>query len=102
MLLGTHFALLSALSDQGDFLSSYFIAYNLLYIHPISVFQAPGMLPDFVFSIWDLDVQKCYKIEDVLYQQKNLEKNSTSEKSIELVQLCQKQMPMGKVIYSLR
>lgn len=77
MLLGglnSHFALLSTLSDWAYFSSSYFIAYNLLYIHSISFFQASGMLPVFVFSIWDLDVQKCYKIEDVLYQHKSFEK----------------------------
>lgn len=77
MLLGvlnSHFALLSTLSDWAYFSSSYFIAYNLLYIHSISFFQTSGMLPVFVFSIWDLDVQKCYKIEDVLYQHKSFEK----------------------------
>ena len=56
------------------FLSSYFLAYNLLYIYSISFFQASGMLPVFVFSIWDLGVQKCYKIEYVLHQHKSLEK----------------------------
>lgn len=101
MLLDFHFALHSTLSDHRE-LSSYLIAYNLLYIHPISVFQAPGMLPIFTFSIWDLDVQKCYKIEDVLHQHKGFEKNSTSEKSVELVQPFQKQMAMGKAIYSLQ
>lgn len=55
-------------------MSSYFIAYNLLYIHSIRSVQASGILPVFVFSVWDLDVQKCCKIEDVLYQHKSFEK----------------------------
>lgn len=54
------------------------------------------------FSIWYLDVQKCYKIEDVLYQHKSFEKNSTSAKSIEFVQPSQKQIPMGRVTYTLQ
>lgn len=73
-VLNSQCTLLSTLSDQGDFLSSFLIAYKLWYIHSISFFQASGMLPVFGFSIWYLDVHKCYKIEDVLYQHKSFEK----------------------------